>query len=136
MILVIAEHNGGQVHRATWEAVAAAQSLGQPVTIVVAGHDMPDDAHLALRSIGYVPEQVHLYPGVSVAETLAYHSAFYSTWDAAYAARTLDAFDLRPGTAGQMGELFQLILRLPAFVAAQHNADEQRGFGGRSDVFQ
>ncbi|BCS34113.1 electron transfer flavoprotein subunit alpha [Luteitalea sp. TBR-22] len=37
MILVIAEHNGGQVHRATWEAVAAAQALGQPVTIVVAG---------------------------------------------------------------------------------------------------
>ena len=40
MILVIAEHNGGQVHRATWEAVAAAQALGQPVTIVVAGHDI------------------------------------------------------------------------------------------------
>ena len=37
MILVIAEHNGGQVHRATWEAVAAAQALGQPVTIAVAG---------------------------------------------------------------------------------------------------
>ena len=37
MILVIAEHNGGQVHRATWEAVAAAQTLGAPVTIVVAG---------------------------------------------------------------------------------------------------
>jgi electron transfer flavoprotein alpha subunit len=40
MILVIAEHNGGQVHRATWEAVAAAQALGQPVTIVVAGHEI------------------------------------------------------------------------------------------------
>ncbi|WP_396625202.1 electron transfer flavoprotein subunit alpha/FixB family protein [Luteitalea sp.] len=38
MVLVIAEHNGGQVHRATWEAVAAAQALGTPVTIVVAGH--------------------------------------------------------------------------------------------------
>lgn len=40
MILVIAEHNGGQVHRATWEAIAAAQSLGQPVTVVAAGHDI------------------------------------------------------------------------------------------------
>jgi electron transfer flavoprotein alpha subunit len=38
MILVVAEHNGGQVHRATWEAIAAAQGLGRPVTVVVAGH--------------------------------------------------------------------------------------------------
>ena len=27
MILVIAEHQGGQVHRASWEAIAAAQTL-------------------------------------------------------------------------------------------------------------
>ena len=40
MILVIAEHNGGQVHRATWEAIAAAQALGQPVSVVVAGQDI------------------------------------------------------------------------------------------------
>ncbi|MBL8959432.1 MAG: ATP-binding cassette domain-containing protein, partial [Gemmatimonadetes bacterium] len=26
-------------------------------SVVVAGHDMPDHAHLALRSIGYVPER-------------------------------------------------------------------------------
>ena len=40
MILVIAEHNAGQVHRATWEAIAAAQALGQPVSVVVAGQDI------------------------------------------------------------------------------------------------
>ncbi len=40
MILVIAEHHGGQLHRATWEAVAAAQALAQPITLVVAGHDI------------------------------------------------------------------------------------------------
>ncbi|AMY11175.1 Electron transfer flavoprotein large subunit [Luteitalea pratensis] len=40
MILVIAEHNAGQVHRSTWEAIAAAQALGQPVSVVVAGHDI------------------------------------------------------------------------------------------------
>jgi electron transfer flavoprotein alpha subunit len=40
MILVIAEHSAGQVHRSTWEAVAAAQSLGQPVTVVVVGQDI------------------------------------------------------------------------------------------------
>jgi electron transfer flavoprotein alpha subunit len=37
MVVVIAEHNGGQVHRSTWEAIAAAQALGSPVTVVVAG---------------------------------------------------------------------------------------------------
>jgi electron transfer flavoprotein alpha subunit len=40
VILVIAEHNGGQVHRATWEAIAAAQTLGHPVSVVVAGQEI------------------------------------------------------------------------------------------------
>lgn len=44
MILVIAEHNGGQVHRATWEAIAAAQAVAQPVTVVVAGQGLGDVA--------------------------------------------------------------------------------------------
>jgi electron transfer flavoprotein alpha subunit len=40
MILVIAEHSAGQIHRSTWEALAAAQALGQPVTVVAVGHDL------------------------------------------------------------------------------------------------
>jgi electron transfer flavoprotein alpha subunit len=40
VILVIAEHTAGQVHRSTWEAIAAAQALGQPVSVVVAGQDI------------------------------------------------------------------------------------------------
>jgi len=44
MILVIAEHNGGQVHRATWETIAAAQALGQPVAVVVAGQGISEVA--------------------------------------------------------------------------------------------
>lgn len=40
MILVIAEHHAGQIHRATWEVLAAAQVLGAPVTVVLAGHDV------------------------------------------------------------------------------------------------
>ncbi|MPZ16469.1 MAG: electron transfer flavoprotein subunit alpha/FixB family protein [Luteitalea sp.] len=39
MILVIAEQRSGQLNRATWEVVAAAQQTGQPVKVVVAGHD-------------------------------------------------------------------------------------------------
>ncbi len=44
MILVIAEHNSGQVHRATWEAIVAAQALAQPVTVAVAGAGVGDVA--------------------------------------------------------------------------------------------
>ncbi|MPY86615.1 MAG: electron transfer flavoprotein subunit alpha/FixB family protein [Luteitalea sp.] len=39
MILVIAEHGRGEVNRATWEVVAAAQQTGEPVKVVVVGHD-------------------------------------------------------------------------------------------------
>jgi len=37
MILVIAEQRGGKLNRATWEAIAAAQPLGQPITVLVPG---------------------------------------------------------------------------------------------------
>jgi electron transfer flavoprotein alpha subunit len=37
MILVIAEQRGGKLNRATWETLAAAQPLGQPVTVLVPG---------------------------------------------------------------------------------------------------
>jgi electron transfer flavoprotein alpha subunit len=55
MILVIAEHNGGQVHRATWEAIVAAQALGQPVTVVVAGQAIGEvAASLATADVAQV----------------------------------------------------------------------------------
>src|SRR4051812_14436183 len=37
MLLVVAEQRGGKLNRATWEAVAAAQSLGDAVSVVVLG---------------------------------------------------------------------------------------------------
>ena len=37
MILVIAEQRGGALNPATWETVAAAQQMDQPVTVVLAG---------------------------------------------------------------------------------------------------
>ena len=37
MILVIAEQQDGTLNRASWEAVAAAQQMGGPVKIAVAG---------------------------------------------------------------------------------------------------
>src|SRR3981189_2128438 len=37
MILVIAEQRGGKLNRATWETIAAAQQIGQPITVLVPG---------------------------------------------------------------------------------------------------
>jgi electron transfer flavoprotein alpha subunit len=55
MVLVIAEHNAGQVHRSTWEAIAAAQALDQPVTVVLAGQGVgPIAATLAEAQVAQV----------------------------------------------------------------------------------
>jgi electron transfer flavoprotein alpha subunit len=40
MILVIAEQKDGQINRASWEPIVAAQKTGQPVKVVVAGADV------------------------------------------------------------------------------------------------
>jgi electron transfer flavoprotein alpha subunit len=37
MILVIAEQRAGKLNRATWESIAAAQQLGQPISVAVLG---------------------------------------------------------------------------------------------------
>ena len=44
MILVIAEHRDGTLHRASHEAIAAAQTLSQPVVVVVLGEDVSGPA--------------------------------------------------------------------------------------------
>jgi electron transfer flavoprotein alpha subunit len=42
MILVIAEHRGGRLNRASWEVITAAQQLaaGEPITVVLPGADV------------------------------------------------------------------------------------------------
>jgi electron transfer flavoprotein alpha subunit len=40
MMFVVAEQQGGALNRVSWEAVAAAQQAGGPITIVVAGSDV------------------------------------------------------------------------------------------------
>ena len=37
MILVVAEQRSGKLNRASWESIAAAQQLGQPITVAVLG---------------------------------------------------------------------------------------------------
>jgi electron transfer flavoprotein alpha subunit len=53
VILVVAEQSEGRLHRASWEALAAAQQLAgrEPVQVVVLG-SAPDDAALQLAEAG------------------------------------------------------------------------------------
>ncbi|MBW8862856.1 MAG: ATP-binding cassette domain-containing protein, partial [Acidobacteria bacterium] len=59
-------------------------------TITVLGHEVPRGAHHALAQIGYVPERLHLYPMLTVAETMRHHASFYPTWNATEAERLRD----------------------------------------------
>ena len=62
--------------------------------ITVLGDEVPRDAARVLARVGFVPEQPHLDPLLSVRETLAFHAAFYRTWDWPWAERLLVQFGL------------------------------------------
>lgn len=51
----------------------------------VLGHDIPKESARAMARTGYVPERPHLYPQLTVAESLRYHASFYPTWDEEWA---------------------------------------------------
>ena len=55
--------------------------------VEVLGHAVPRFAHRALARVGYVPERLHLYSRLSVDESIAYHRAFYPSFDRAEAER-------------------------------------------------
>ena len=65
MILVVAEQKDGALNRASWEAVAAAQALGGPVKIVVAGAAAsPAVTELAAADVADVISLEHAALGV------------------------------------------------------------------------
>ena len=83
--------------------------------IRVLGRPMPPDAPAVLARVGYVPEQPHLDPTLTVGEVLRFQAAFYPTWDHAWAAVLLDAFELdgrQPFgklSKGQKGKVMMLL---------------------------
>jgi ABC-2 type transport system ATP-binding protein len=91
-------------------------------TINLLGHDVPVGVHKALAKIGYVPERLHLYPQLTVDETIRYHAAFYSDWDSARAEQLRREFSLRAEqtvdrlSKGEAGKLMMLL-------ALAHNPD-------------
>ena len=84
-------------------------------TITVLGRGVPRAIAAVLADIGYVPEQSHLYPSLTVDETLRYHAAFYPAWDAARARDLLARFELdgrRPVGRLSKGETGKLLMLL------------------------
>jgi ABC-2 type transport system ATP-binding protein len=82
--------------------------------VTVLGRAMPAQAPEILSRTGYVPEQPHLDPTLTVRETLRFQAAFYPTWDAAWAEQLLDTFELDPTrpfgklSKGQKGKVMML----------------------------
>ena len=84
-------------------------------TIDVLGHSVPRFAHRALARIGYVPEKLHLYQGLTVDESIDFHRAFYPDFDVAEAERLRKRFGLREDqlvqrlSKGEAGKLMMLL---------------------------
>ena len=84
-------------------------------TISVLGQSIPARAPAVLARVGFVPEQPHLDPTLTVCETLRFREAFYPTWDGDWAGRLLQTFDLAPHhpfgklSKGQKGKVMMLL---------------------------
>lgn len=76
---------------------------------------MPADAPALLARIGYVPEQPHLDPTLTIRETLRFQAAFYPHWDGDWAERLLRDFELDERrlfgrlSKGQKGKVMMLL---------------------------
>ena len=84
-------------------------------TIEVLNHAVPRFAHRALARIGYVPEKLHLYQGLTVDESIRYHRAFYANFDGAECERLRGRFGLREDqlvgrlSKGEAGKLMMML---------------------------
>ena len=87
----------------------------QAGTIRILGGGVPQDLPPALARVGYVPERPHVYPGLTVAESIRVHGAFYPRWDGGWAEIMRAAFRLQPEvrigklSKGERGKLLILL---------------------------
>ncbi|HEY7684759.1 MAG TPA: ABC transporter ATP-binding protein [Gemmatimonadales bacterium] len=83
--------------------------------ITVLGLGMPADAPNILSRTGFVPEQPHLDPTLTVRETLRFQAAFYKSWDRTWAEQLLHSFNLDERlpfgrlSKGQKGKVMMLV---------------------------
>jgi len=84
-------------------------------TVAVLGMPMPDQHAAVMARTGYVPERLHLYPSLTVAEAIRYHSAFFPTWDQRWADELQKQLQLEAGrqigvlSKGETGKLMMLL---------------------------
>jgi ABC-2 type transport system ATP-binding protein len=76
---------------------------------------VPRDMKSILARVGYVPERPHVYPALTVAEQVKFHSSFYKLWDHGWAKELLDKLSLDPSqkisrmSKGETGKLLLLL---------------------------
>ena len=83
--------------------------------ITVLDRSVPADMKSILARVGYVPERPHVYPALTVAEQVRYHSSFFRQWDRGWADELTRRLDLDPDQKiGRMskGETGKLLLLL------------------------
>ena len=86
--------------------------------IRVMGARVPDSMPSILSRTGYVPERPHLYPSLTVGETMAYHASFFRAWDERWAEEMLARFNLdrsRPVKRLSKGETGKLMILLALY---------------------
>ncbi len=77
--------------------------------------DVPKEMPDILQRTAYVPETPHLYPSLTIAEAVRYHSAFYKAWDESWTDELFDRFSLPPNqrisklSKGESGNLLMLL---------------------------
>jgi ABC-2 type transport system ATP-binding protein len=83
--------------------------------IVVLDRTVPKDLPEILARTGYVPERPHLYPTMTVSESVRHHGAFYRRWDERWVDSLFDRFELAPDrrinrlSKGEIGKLMLLL---------------------------
>jgi electron transfer flavoprotein alpha subunit len=106
-ILVVAEHHGGRINRASFEAIAAAQQLGDAVTVVLPGQDVARVA--SDLAVAEVREVVTLEHALLQNYTADGYVAALHAWISAGAfesvvfAHTYQARDFAPRLAARFG---------------------------------
>jgi ABC-2 type transport system ATP-binding protein len=84
-------------------------------TIAVLGRAMPEEYVAVLAKTGFVPERPHLYPTLTVDETMRLHASVHRGWSSARAADLRKRFDLPTHqhvgalSKGETGKLMMLL---------------------------
>ena len=65
-------------------------------TVSLFGEDVRNLSGATKERIGYVPQEIDLYPWMRVRQTIAYIAAFYSNWDDKLAEELVSKWELNP----------------------------------------